>query len=305
MPIRRPAMLPRSALGKTGIEIALLGFGAEAIGRAGRSFEDANKTLNTVLELGVNVIDTASCYGNSEEFIGRAIGQRHRMGDFIVITKCGWTGDYQPAWSPAELQKTIDTSLQRLGVEALDVLLLHSCDLDTLKRGEAIGVVRQARDAGKAKFIGYSGDNQALQYAIDAGFCDVIECSFSILDQANAPMMQAAAKNHIGVVLKRPLANAVPGATQRPRSDYAAQYWPRWQAMALAPADVDEIPWLEAAMRFSGYWPGVQCVLTGSSNAEHMRINAQWLENGPLPGAATKRVREAFARAGKDWPALG
>ncbi len=305
MVIRRPAMLPRSTLGRTGIEVALLGFGAEAIGRKGRAFEDDDKTLNAVLEFGINVLDTASCYGDSEEFIGRAIGKRHRLGDFIVITKCGWTGDYEPAWSPTLLNEAIDTSLKRLQIETLDVLLLHSCDLDVLKRGEAIDIVKKARDAGKAKHIGYSGDNEALQFAIDAGFCDVIECSFSMLDQANAPMIEAAAKNNIGVVLKRPIANAVPGATQRPKSDYAAEYWPRWEKIGLKPADVDDIPWLEAAMRYSAYWPGVPCALIGSSNAEHMRANAQWLENGPLPGEVVKRVREAFATVGKDWPGLG
>jgi aryl-alcohol dehydrogenase-like predicted oxidoreductase len=114
-----------------------------------------------------------------------------------------------------------------------------------------------------------------------------------------------AAKQDIGVVLKRPIANAVPGATQRPRSDYAAQYWPRWEAMQLKPGDVDDIGWLEAAMRFSAYQPGVQCVLVGSSNADHMRLNAQWLENGPLPAVTVKRVREAFAGVGGEWPALG
>jgi aryl-alcohol dehydrogenase-like predicted oxidoreductase len=305
MVIRRPAMLPRSALGRTGVEVALLGFGAEAIGRKGRLFDDARKTLEAVLEFGVNVIDTASCYGHSEEFIGQAVGKRHRLGEFIVITKCGWTGDYEPAWSPAQLNSAIDSSLSRLKIDALDVLLLHSCDLDTLKRGEAIDVVRQARDAGKARFIGYSGDNDALRFAIESEFCDVIECSFSMLDQANRPMIEMAVKQDIGVVLKRPIANAVPGATQRPRSDYAAQYWPRWEAMQLTPADVDEIAWLEAALRFSAYQNGVQCVLTGSSNADHMRLNAQWLENGPLPAVTVKRLRDAFARAGNDWPALG
>jgi aryl-alcohol dehydrogenase-like predicted oxidoreductase len=305
MVIRRPAMLPRSTLGRAGIEVALLGFGAEAIGRKGRSFDDAEKTLNAVLEFGVNVIDTASCYGNSEEFIGRAIGKRHTHGDFIVITKCGWTSDYEPAWSPNELNEATNTSLKRLQIEALDVLLLHSCDLETLKRGEAIDAVKRARDAGKAKHIGYSGDNEAMQFAIDAGFCDVIECSFSMLDQANAPLIEAAARANTGVVLKRPIANAVPGATQRPKSDYAAEYWPRWEQMALAPADVDDLAWLEAAMRFSAYWPGVHCALIGSSNAEHMRLNAQWLENGPLSGPVVKRVREAFAGAGAEWRGLG
>jgi len=298
-------MLPRNSLGRNGPEVSLLGFGAEAIGRKGRSFEDAQRTLNGVLEQGITLIDTASSYGSSEEFIGRALGPRHAAGEFTIVTKCGWDSDWQPRWKPAELAASIAQSLQRLRVTVLDVLLLHSCDLDLLKAGEVIGVVQQARDKGQAKQIGYSGDNQALRFAIDSGAFDVIECSYSMLDQANGPAIEAAAARGMGVLLKRPIANAVIGAAQKPRSEYAAQYWPRWEQIKLAPGDVGDLPWVEAAIRFSAYRAGVTCALIGSSNAEHMRLNAQWLENGPLPASALKRVNEAYRRVGQDWPALG
>jgi aryl-alcohol dehydrogenase-like predicted oxidoreductase len=161
--------LPRNRLGRTALEISLLGFGAEAIGRKGRSFEEASRTLNAVLDLGVTLIDTAAAYGESEAFIGRALHARHKRGEFVLVTKCGWTGDYQPAWSPGEIARTIDTSLARLKVDAIDVLLLHSCDLEMLKRGEAIATMQAARDAGKVRHIGYSGDNQALRFAVESG----------------------------------------------------------------------------------------------------------------------------------------
>lgn len=301
-----PNALPRSLLGKTGYEVSLLGFGAEAIGRSGRTFEAAKATLEAVLDFGATLIDTASAYGNSEEFIGRALADRHRRGEFTLVTKCGWVNpDYSPAWSAREISDTIDQSLRRLRMECLDVLLLHSCELQMLQRGEVIDAVTKARDAGKARFIGYSGDNQVLQFAIDCGAFNVIECSFNILDQANREAIETAAGRGIGVLLKRPMANAVPGATARPRSDYAAQYWPRWQAIGLADRDFDGVPPLEAALRFSAYQKGVSCVLIGSSNAEHMRDNARWLEQGPLTTRMVTRLREAFAKAGEAWEALG
>lgn len=298
-------MLPRNTLGPAGPEVSLLGFGAEPIGRKGRTFEDAQRILNAVIDQGITLIDTASSYGSSEEFIGRALAQRHRLGEFTLVTKCGWNNDWQPLWKPQEIAASIDQSLKSLQMERLDVLLLHSCDLEILRRGETIAAVQKARDAGKAKQIGYSGDNEPLRYAIETGAFDVIECSFSMLDQANAPMIESAARKGMGVLLKRPIANAVPGATQQPKSDYAAQYWPRWQQIGLTPADVDRLPWLETAMRFSAYWPGVTCAIIGSSNADHMRHNSHWLENGPLPAPAAKRLREAYAKVGKDWPGLG
>lgn len=293
----------RRTLGRTGFSVPILGFGAEAIGRKGRSFEDADRTLNAVVDAGITLIDTASAYGASEEFIGRALTSRR--SEIVVVTKCGWTGDWEPAWSPAQIAATVDDSLRRLRVNSLDVLLLHSCPLEDLRKGDVIKAVVRARDAGKAKFIGYSGDNDALRFAVESGEFDVIETSFSILDQANAPSIAAAAARRMGVVIKRPIANAVPGRAERPRSDYAAEYWPRWQEIGLEPADVEGVPWLEAAARFSAFWPGVTSILVGSSHAAHMQENAAMLRSGPLPKVTVDRLTAAFARVGAAWPGLG
>lgn len=300
--------MSRSVLGRTGLEVSLLGFGAEALGRAGRVFADAERTLLAVLDAGVTLIDTASAYGESEAFIGGALAERHRRGAFTLVTKCGWVNpDYRDAWSPAEIAATIDESLRRLRMQTIDVLLLHSCDVRMLERGEVIAAVQRAREQGKARFIGYSGDNDALMFAVESGAFDVIECSFSMLDQANERAIAEAARRNMGVMLKRPVANAVPGASAKPRSEYAAQYWPRWQAIGLTADAVEGLPMLEAALRFSAYHGGgcVNSVLIGSSNADHMRENARVLAQGPLPDAIVKRVREAYAQVGTGWPALG
>lgn len=295
--------LPTRTLGRTGLEVSILGFGAEAIGRNGRSFEDAERTLNAVLDAGVSLIDTASSYGNSEAFIGRAISRR--KDEFTLVTKCGWTRDWAPAWSPGEIAATIDRSLEYLQAESLDVLLLHSCPLEALKQGDVITAIQKAQSQGKARFIGYSGDNEALMIAVKSGLFDVIECSFSVLDQANAPAIAEAQRREMGVLIKRPIANAVPGRVEKPRSEYAAQYWPRWQTLGLTSSDIGNVSWLEAAARFSAFWPGVTSILVGSSHAEHMIENVRMLAQGPLPSPIVTRMREAFAKVGSDWAALG
>lgn len=289
-------------LGKTGLNVSLLGFGAEALGRVNRTLDAASRTLNALLDMGITTIDTASAYGNSEAFIGQSIA--HRKNEFTLITKCGYTNDYQPAWEPAQLAASIDESLRRVKTERLDVLLLHSCSLDALQRGDVIAAVQRARQQGKAAYIGYSGDNEALAFAINTGVFDVIECSFNMLDQANGPSIAQAQSRGMGVLAKRPIANAVPGRSEKPRSDYAAQYWPRWQAIGLSDADVDGLPWLEVATRFTGFWPGVSSILIGSSHADHMAANLEYLRKGPLPGRITNRLVEVFAAAGRNWPGL-
>lgn len=290
-------------LGRTGLQVSLLGYGAEPLGRRTRSFEDAQSVLNAVLDGGVSIIDTAAAYGRSEEFIGRAIAAR--KDEFTLVTKCGYIGEYRPAWSPRQIAATVDTSLRNLRMDCIDVLLLHSCGLDELKEGDAIEAVQRVRDQGKARFVGYSGDNDALGFAVASGVFDVIEASFNMLDQANAPHLDEAARRGMGVLIKRPLANAVPGRDERPRSDYAAQYWPRWQTLALTTNDADGLPWLEAAARFSAFRPGVCAILVGSSRAEHVLAHRSALDRGPLPPHIIKRLTSAFARAGGAWPALG
>ena len=98
-----------------------------------------NKGVATIEELcsicldsGVNLIDTAASYYGSEEMIGKTVG--HRRDEFILVSKCGGEFDEfdDPAWSPAVITKTIDRSLQRLKTDRLDVMLLHTCDLETL-----------------------------------------------------------------------------------------------------------------------------------------------------------------------------
>lgn len=295
--------LPTRTLGRTGLTVSILGYGAEPLGRRGRSYEDADCTLNRVLDSGITLIDTAAAYGNSEAFIGQAVA--HRKQEFTLVTKCGWVNGYQPAWSPAEIAATIDESLRRLRTDCVDVLLLHSCELQLLQHGDVIEAVQRAQQQGKAKYIGYSGDNEALAFAVASDAFDVIETTFNILDQANADAIAQAASRNLGVIIKRPIANAVPGRTEPPPSEYAAQYWPRWQAIGLTDDDVDHLPWTEAALRFTAFWPGVTCALVGSSNPDHMADNARTVMAGPLPTSVVTRLRDAFAQAGANWNALG
>src|SRR3954466_645222 len=135
--------------GRTGLQVSPLGFGAAPIGYLNTEREKVRKILNLLLDRGVNVIDTAASYEGSEEMIAEAIG--HRRKDFILISKCGTSlGDVEgTSWSAEVIKKTVDRSLRRLRTDRLDVMLLHSCDLATLQKGEAIAALVAAQKAGK------------------------------------------------------------------------------------------------------------------------------------------------------------
>ena len=125
------------------------------------------------------------------------------------------------------ISESIDRSLERLCTDHLDLIQLHSCSAEVLSAGEAVEAVIRARDAGKARYVGYSGDGEDALEAIRMGVFATLQTSFNIVDQkALAEVLPAAVKAGMGIIAKRPIAN---GAFGRPASPYgyANTYWER------------------------------------------------------------------------------
>ena len=141
-------MEKRTKLGATDLEVSRHGFGAARIGGA-PPFDQISSLLNGLLDLGITFIDTADCYGRSEELIGRYIGGR--SGQFVIATKCGCIsgGDAGEAYSRAVIERNIDRSLQRMRLECLDLVFLHTCSAAVLRAGEAAEALLRVRDAGR------------------------------------------------------------------------------------------------------------------------------------------------------------
>jgi aryl-alcohol dehydrogenase-like predicted oxidoreductase len=304
-----------TTFGRTGLKVSRLAFGAGPIGYLGASPEQAGRVLNLLLDRGVNLIDTAAAYLGSEELIGRAVG--HRRDSYLLLSKCGRQveGVTGADWSAQVVTQTVDRSLKRLGTDHLDVMLLHSCPLPVLERGEALGALVRAREAGKLRFAGYSGDNAAAAYAAGLADVAVLMCSASICDQANLETaLPAAVRAGVGVIAKRSVANAAwkPAEAQSGLyRDYARSYADRFRAMALDPRELGctgADPWMEIALRFTLALDGVQVLSVGTTSAGNAEANLALLEAGPLAPAAVARIRQAFqaaqARSGADWPGL-
>ena len=196
-------------LGKTGLDVSVLGFGGAEIGFEGAPDNDVETLLNAAIDAGLNTIDTAECYQDSEEKIGRAVA--HRRGEFHLFTKVGHASGLEGEdWDIALMEKSIDRSLQRLQTDCVDLIQLHTCSLDLLQRGEVIEVLKRAQAAGKTRFIGYSGDNEAAQWAVESGHFDTLQTSLSVCDQnIGLKTVPLALQNGMGVIAKRPIANAV------------------------------------------------------------------------------------------------
>src|SRR5262245_45102206 len=161
------------------MRVSVLGFGGAEIGFEGAAQETVTQLLNDALDAGLNVIDTAECYPGSEELIGRAVADRRR--DFYLFTKCGHPDSpMQGDWRPESLLRSIERSLRRLRTDRLDLVQLHSCSEEELRRGDVIAALQQAREKGYACYIGYSGDSTAAHFAVTSGAFDTLQTSVSV-----------------------------------------------------------------------------------------------------------------------------
>ena len=308
--------MEKRSLGKTGYEVSALGFGGAEVGYLETDRREVADILNTLLDGGVNLIDTAAGYAGSEDLIGETIG--HRRDEYVLVSKCGRAldGIDGEAWSATVVEQTVARALRRLKTDHLDVMLLHSCDLETLKRGEALGALVDARDAGKVRYVGYSGDNEAVVYAAGLDDVAVIETSISICDQANIDgVLPIAQRNNVGVLAKRPIANAAWRDASEQRGfyvNYSKTYSERFAAMAVTPGDLGfagetAAAWPEIALRFTLSQPGVTSAIVGTTSHTHVENNMKTVSKGPLPEDAVRELRDAFRRAeaatGETWSA--
>jgi len=296
-------------LGKTELTISRLGAGLAEIGYELTPDDvlQAGRVLNAALDMGINFLDTAACYGISEELIGATVAGRRQ--EFILATKAGHVaGDYTgEPWTAKTVRHSIERSLTRMRTDYLDLVQLHSCDVDVLERGEVIEALLDARQAGKTRYVGYSGDNEAAMWAVESGIFDTLQTSFNLVEQrARYGLLQAAKERDMGVIIKRPIANGAWGAPKSP-SAYATQYWRRAQAMAALgplPKDAPDNPIL-LALGFTLAHDEVDTAIVGAKNPDHVHANVYWVEHDlPISAEAVEELHRRFDELGGDWEQL-
>ncbi|MCP3902869.1 MAG: aldo/keto reductase [Planctomycetes bacterium] len=302
--------------GRTDLRVSPLGFGGAPIGNLETEPAIVGRILNRLIDRGVNLIDTAHAYHASEEVIGAAIAGRR--DEVVLVSKCGskWDDDdLPPAWTPEYVRATIERSLRRLRTDRIDVMLLHSCDLEKLQTSGCLEEVVAARDAGKVRFAGYSGDNEAAAWAARHPDIAVVQTSIGLCDQRNiAEVLPATTAHDVGVMAKRPLSNAawktLEDQYERYRS-YEKPYRERFEAMAL---DLDAVrtacgeplDWPEIALRFTLAFPAVHTAIVGTTRPQSVDANLAAASKGPLPAAGVALIRATWRGADPDttWPGL-
>jgi len=290
-------------LGKTNLEVGRLGIGLSEVGfnLELADVDQARDVINQALDNGVNFLDTAACYGISEELIGMVVSERR--SEFVLATKAG---HYLPRgegedWTYDLIISSINRSLERMKTDYVDLVQLHSCTVEILERGDVIRALQDAKAAGKTRYVGYSGDNENAKWAVTSGLFDTLQTSFSLVDQsARTNLFADVEANDMGLIVKRPIGNAVWGAADDPRPyehipEYTMEYTRRAGVMGeegpLADEPNDRI---RLALGFTFAHPEVDVTIVGTQRPHHMKSNLEMVSE-PL-GVTEATVSDLHAR---------
>ncbi len=289
--------MERRPFGKTGLTVPCLGFGAGHVGDPALDEGGVGRLLQGALDLGVTLFDTARSYGLSEERIGRHLAGRR--DEIVLSTKIGYGIPGYDDWTGPMITAGVEAALGRLRTDRIDIVHLHSCPVAVLERGEVVAALQAAVAAGKVRVAAYSGDNAPLDWGLGSGAFGSVETSVNLVDQkAIEQSLPVAGERGLGVIAKRPAANAPWRYAERPAAEDVALYWERWKALDIDPGPFD---WTELALRFAAYQDGVHCAIVGTSRLEHLRQNVEQVEKGPLPAETVAALRAAFRARGAGW----
>lgn len=285
------------------MEVSVLGFGGAEIGyNDSQTQEEVNLLLNSALDAGLNVIDTAAAYKTSEELIGKAVGKRRQ--EYYLLTKCGALDAFTRFdWSKKGVLETIENSLRALKTDYLDIAQLHSCSAEILRQGDCIEGLQRAQEKGYTRYIGYSGDNDDAKYAIEMNVFDSFQTSVSIADQTPVDTnIPAAVEKGLGVIAKRPIANAVWRNSEKPKDSYHHEYWDRIRKLKFDFLNKSLDESIAIALRFTLSIPGVSTAIVGTTKPNRWQENARFVAEGILSDDEFEEIRARWKEvAGEDW----
>ena len=297
--------------GSTGFETSRLGVGLSEIG----SFElsdqaQATNVLNTALDNGINFLDTSACYGISEELVGNGVSQRR--DDYFLATKAGHIarGYEGEAWTFQTVVDSIDRSLRLLQTDHVDVVQLHSCDIDVLEKRDAIRALQEAQQAGKTRFIGYSGDNESAHWAVDSGLFATLQTSYNLVEQRarTTGLLEKAIAKGMGTIIKRPIAGGVwgksrPDAADQTASNYNTPYLERAKSVrTLGPIENEPDDAILTSLGYTLSDPNANVSIVGTTNPSHMATNVRQIDNDlPIPDSVIAELNRRFEQLDKDW----
>lgn len=289
--------MEKRTLGRTGLDVSVIGFGAMTIGGIFGPVDDAvsNKALHAAIDAGMNFIDTSDAYGqgHSEEVIGRFLKERSDRDQIIIGSKGGnnmVTGKYN--FTPDYIRGCVEGSLKRLGVEALDIYLLHNPTEENFKAEDSFDLLDEFKAQGKIKHWGVSVNTlPECELAVSSGRPSVMQMEYNVLQQEPEEVFAKAKGAGVGVISRVPLKRGF--LSGRIKEDHEFVEGDRRSRM-LTPENIRKfqarMDKLQEAAAESGQSPAEMAIRFCVSNANVSTV---------IPGIRTPEQAQQNARAGK------
>lgn len=301
--------MEKRTLGRTGLDVSVVGFGTMTIGGIFGPVDDAVsiQALHEAIDAGINFIDTSDAYGagHSERVIGAFLKERHDRDQIIVCTKGGnnmETGVRN--FTPDYIRACVEGSLQRLGIDTIDVYLLHNPTTANLQARDSFDVLEAYKDQGKIKHWGVSVNTLAeCELAVAGGRSAVMQMEYNIFEQEPEGVFAKAQAADVGVIARVPLKRGLLSGrfdehwTFDERDRRGQMFSPEKLPALVAKvrkveatvADVGR-PLAEVAVRFCVSNPHVTVTIPGVRTPAQAKANAAACE--PLPAAVLARLRQ-------------
>jgi aryl-alcohol dehydrogenase-like predicted oxidoreductase len=295
--------MKRRLLGRTGLEVPILAFGASSLGAEFRrvTVEEALASVHVALDLGMNLIDTSPFYGRgmSEVLLGIALKEVPR-DSYTLCTKLGRYDLGHFDFSAKRVAESVDVSLHRLGTDHLDIILCHDIEFVPMDQivDETIPALKKIRDAGKVRFIGFSGYPQKIfRFICDQADVDCV-LNYNQYTLQNTRFAEETVpwlvERGIGVMNAGPFSArlltdaALPAWLKEPESVKEAA------RKAAAACRARGTPIAKLALQFSLENPLIATTIAGSANPANIRDWATWAAE-PIDRELLAEVRAIFA----------
>ena len=307
-------------LGKTGLEVSEVGYGAWGIGKSqwlGAEDDESLRALNTAIDLGLNFIDTALAYGegHSERLVGQVVKERSET--VYVATKIPPQNGIWPAPDglhpdetfPGEyVRECTERSLQNLSLDAIDVQQFHVWSDEWVGQGDWLEAIEELKEEGKIRFFGVSiNDHQPTNAIelIETGVVDTVQVIYNVFDQSpEDELFPACMQNDIGVIVRVPFDEGALTGRITPettfedgdfrnhyfRGDRKTEVYDRVRAI-VSELGVDEGEIAEVALRYILSHPAVSTVIPGMRSVRNVERNMAVADGRGMPEDQAQRLK--------------
>ncbi len=278
-------------LGKTGLNVSILGFGASPLGGSFGPIdeEEGIRAVHAAFDLGVNIFDVSPYYGQTraETVLGRALKSVGR-DRFILATKVGRYGPGEFDFSPGRITRSVEESLRRLNVDIIDIFQCHDIEFVPLPHiiEEAIPAMRRLQDQGKVRFIGVTGlPLRVYRYVLERTGLDVIlsYCHYTLFDTSLPELIPLLESKGIGVLNAAPLSMGLLTNRALPAWHPASSEIRRACALAAESCRNRGEDIAKLALQFALAHERIASTFVGMATVEDVRQNAAWSERPPDP----------------------